>query len=139
MLKILCYKNQGIHWYPCHPTFLWKINFTLVRRLISALIWDISGQWNHSDGWDFREKQIVFSRFLTILRLVKFLKKLSKTIQILEKIKQHQNSFLIILLRNLSEIITFYYKVKKLFAIWPKNVIFFEKNKQRLYEFLRQK
>ena len=64
MLKILCYKNQGIHWYPCHPTFLWKINFTLVWRLISALIWDISGKWNHSDSRDFREKRIVFLRFL---------------------------------------------------------------------------
>ena len=65
MLKILCYKNEGIHWYPCHPTFLWKINFTLVWRLISALIRDISGQWNRSHGRDFREKRIVFSRFLT--------------------------------------------------------------------------
>ena len=62
---ILCYKNQGIHWYPCHPTFLWKINFTLVRRLILALNWDISGQWNHSDGRDYRQKRIVISRFLT--------------------------------------------------------------------------
>ena len=24
---ILCYKNQGIHWYPCHPTFLWNSIF----------------------------------------------------------------------------------------------------------------
>ena len=58
--QILCY------WYPCHPTFFWKINFTLKRRLISALIWDISGQWNRSDGQDFREKPIDFSRFLTL-------------------------------------------------------------------------
>ena len=65
MLKILFYKNQGIHWYPCHPTFLWKFNFTLVQRLISALIWDISGLWNPSDGRDFREKRIDMSRFLT--------------------------------------------------------------------------
>ena len=64
LLKILCYKNQGIHWYPCHPTFLWKINFTLEWRLISALIWDISGLWNLSDGRDCREKWIVISRFL---------------------------------------------------------------------------
>ena len=63
--QILCYKNQGIHWYHCNPTFLWKINFTLVRRLISALIWDISGLWNRSDSRDFREKRIVISRFLT--------------------------------------------------------------------------
>ena len=63
---ILCYKNQGIHWYHCNPTFLWKTNFRLVRRLISALIWDISGQWNRSDGQDFREKLIVFSRFLAL-------------------------------------------------------------------------
>ena len=62
--QILCYKNQGIHWYHCNPTFLWQINFTLVRRLISALIWDISGQWNRSDGRDFREKRIDISRFL---------------------------------------------------------------------------
>ena len=64
--QILCYKNQGIHWYHCNPTFLWKINFTLVRRLISALIWDISGLWNRSDSQDFREKRIVFSRFLAL-------------------------------------------------------------------------
>ena len=63
--QILCYKNQGIHWYHCNPTFLWKINFTLVRRLISALLWDISGLWNRSDGRDFREKLIDMSRFLT--------------------------------------------------------------------------
>ena len=65
--EILCYKNQGIHWYHCNPTFLWKINFTLVRRLILALIWDISGLGNRSesDGRDFREKRIGISRFLT--------------------------------------------------------------------------
>ena len=56
--------NQGIHWYHFNPTFLWKFNFTLVRRLISALIWDISGLWNRSDGRDYREKRIVISRFL---------------------------------------------------------------------------
>ena len=55
---------MGIHWYHCNPTFLWKIIFTLVRRLISALIWDIFGLWNSSDGRDYREKQIVISRFL---------------------------------------------------------------------------
>ena len=66
MLKILWHKNQGIHWYPWHPTFLWKINFTLVRRLISALIWDISGLRNRSDGQDFREKLIDISRFLAL-------------------------------------------------------------------------
>ena len=66
LLKILCYKNQGIHWYHCHPSFLWKINFRLVRRLISALIWDISGLWNRSDGQNFREKRIVFPRFLAL-------------------------------------------------------------------------
>ena len=64
--QILCYKNQGIHWYHCNPTFLWQINFTLVRRLISALIWDISGLWNRSDGRDFREKWIDISRFLAL-------------------------------------------------------------------------
>ena len=64
--QILCYKNQGIHWYHCNPTFLWQINFTLVRRLISALIWDISGLWNRSDGRDFREKRIDISRFLAL-------------------------------------------------------------------------
>ena len=64
MLEILCYKNRGIHWYPCHPTFLWKINFRLVWRLISALIWDSSGLGNPSDGRDFREKRIDMSRFL---------------------------------------------------------------------------
>ena len=37
----------------------------MVRRLISALIWDISGLWNSSDGRDYREKRIVISRFLT--------------------------------------------------------------------------
>ena len=62
--QILCYKNQGIHWYRCNPSFLWKINFTLVRRLISTLIWDISDLWNRSDGRDYREKRIVISRFL---------------------------------------------------------------------------
>ena len=56
----------GIHWYHCNPTFLWKINFTLVRRLIPALIWDISGLWNRSDGRDFREKRIDISRFLAL-------------------------------------------------------------------------
>ena len=64
--QILCYKNQGIHWYHCNPIFLWKINFTLVRRLISALIWDISGLSNRSDGRDYREKRIVISRFLAL-------------------------------------------------------------------------
>ena len=64
--QILCYKNQGIHWYHCNPTFLWQINFTLVRRLISALIWDISRLWNRSDGQDFREKRIDISRFLAL-------------------------------------------------------------------------
>ena len=61
--QILCYKigNPLISFY---PTFLWKINFTLVRRLISALIWDISGLGNRSDGRDFREKRIVISRSL---------------------------------------------------------------------------
>ena len=34
-------------------------------RLISALIWDISEQWNRSDGRNFREKRIDTSRFLT--------------------------------------------------------------------------
>ena len=47
-------------------TFLWKINFTLVRRLMSALIWDISGLWNRSDVPDYREKRIVISRFLAL-------------------------------------------------------------------------
>ena len=64
LAQILCYKKSGIHWYHWHPTFLWKFNFTLVRRLISALIWDISGLWNRLDGRDFREKRIVISRFL---------------------------------------------------------------------------
>ena len=64
--QILCYKNQGIHWYHCNPTFLRQINFTLVRRLISALNWDISGLWNRSDGRDFREKRIDISRFLAL-------------------------------------------------------------------------
>ena len=64
--QILCYENQGIHWYHCNPTFLWQINFRLVRRLISALIWDISGLWNRSDGRDFREKRIDISRFLAL-------------------------------------------------------------------------
>ena len=50
--QILCYKNQGIH-------------STLVQRLISALIWDISGLWNRSDSRDYREKRIAISRFLT--------------------------------------------------------------------------
>ena len=63
--QILCYQNQGIHWYHCNPTFLWKINFTLVRSLTSALIWEISGLWNRSDGRDYWEKRIVISRFLT--------------------------------------------------------------------------
>ena len=62
---MLCYKNQGIHWYPCHPTFLWTINFRLEWRLISAFIWDISGLGNPSDGRDFREIRIDMSRFLT--------------------------------------------------------------------------
>ena len=62
--QILCYKNQGIHWYHCNPTFLCQINFRLVRMLISALIWDISGLWNCSDGRDYREKRIAISRFL---------------------------------------------------------------------------
>ena len=62
---MLCYKNQGIHWYPCHPTFLWTINFRLEWRLISAFIWDISGLGNPSDGRDFREILIDMSRFLT--------------------------------------------------------------------------
>ena len=66
--QILCYKNQGIHWCHCNPTFLLKINFTLVRRLISALIWDISGIWNRSDSWDFREKRIDISRFLALCK-----------------------------------------------------------------------
>ena len=66
--QILCYKNQGIHWYHCNPTFLWQINFTLVWRLISALIWDISGLWNRSDGRDYREKRIVISRFLALYK-----------------------------------------------------------------------
>ena len=61
--QILCYKNQEIHWYHCNPTFLWQINFTLVRRLISALIWDISGLWNRSDGRNYREKRIVICHF----------------------------------------------------------------------------
>ena len=34
------------------------------ERLISALIWDIFGLWNRSDGRDYREKRIVISRFL---------------------------------------------------------------------------
>ena len=70
--QILCYKNQGIHWYPCHPTFLWKINFILVQRLISASIWDISGLWNRSHSWVFREKRIDISRFLALYILMHF-------------------------------------------------------------------
>ena len=54
-----------MHWYHYNPIFLWKFNFTLVRRLNSALIWDISGLWNRSDSRDFREKRIVISRFLS--------------------------------------------------------------------------
>ena len=61
--------KSGIHWYHCNPTYLWKFNFTLVRRQISALIWDISGPWNRSDGRDYREKQIVISRFLALYNL----------------------------------------------------------------------
>ena len=38
----------------------------LVRSRISALIWDISGLWNRSDGRDYREKRIVISRFLAL-------------------------------------------------------------------------
>ena len=57
---------MGIHWYHCNPTFLWKFNLTLVRRRISALIWDISGLRNRSDGGDYREKRIVISRFLAL-------------------------------------------------------------------------
>ena len=64
--QILCYKNQGIHWYHCNPTFLWQINFRLVWRLISALIWDISGLWNRSDCRNYREKRIAISRFLAL-------------------------------------------------------------------------
>ena len=71
--QILCYKNQGIHWYHCNPTFLWQINFRLVRRLISALIWDISGLWNRSDGRDYREKRIVISRFLVLYNRLEYL------------------------------------------------------------------
>ena len=71
--QIFCYKNQGIHWYHCNPTFLWQINFRLVRRLISALIWDISGLWNRSDGRDYREKRIAISRFLTPYIILGFL------------------------------------------------------------------
>ena len=66
--QILRYKNQGIHWYHCNPTFLWKISFTLVRSLISALIWDIFGLWNRSDCRDYREKRIVIWRFLTLYK-----------------------------------------------------------------------
>ena len=69
---------MGIHWYHCNPTFLWKFKFTLVRRLISALIWDISGLWNRSDGRDFREKRIVISRFLTPYMLLLYNSYLSK-------------------------------------------------------------
>ena len=57
--QILCYKKSGIHWYHCNPTFLWQ-------RLISALIRDISGLCNRSDGRDFREKRIGVSRFLML-------------------------------------------------------------------------
>ena len=83
MAQILCYKKSGIHWYHCNPTFLWKINFTLVRRLISALIWDISGLWNRSDGRDFREKRIVISRFLTPYIQIWFIKKFHQTTKLL--------------------------------------------------------
>ena len=38
----------------------------MVRRRISALIWDISGLWNPSDVQDYREKWIVISRFLEL-------------------------------------------------------------------------
>ena len=76
MAQILCYKKSGIHWYHCNPTFLWKINFTLVRRLISALIWDISGLWNRSDSRHYREKRIVISRFLAPYMLHIFYKPL---------------------------------------------------------------
>ena len=65
----LLWYQSGIHWYHCNPTFLWKFNFTLVRRLISALIWDISGLWNHSDCRDFREKRIDISRFLALYKV----------------------------------------------------------------------
>ena len=43
----------------------------LVRRLISALIWDISGLRNRSDGRDFKEKRIDISRFLALYILSK--------------------------------------------------------------------
>ena len=63
--QIFCYKNREsidiiaiLHFYK-------KIIFMLVRRLISALIWDISGLWNRSYGRDYREKRNVISRFLT--------------------------------------------------------------------------
>ena len=38
----------------------------LVRRRISALIWDMSGLWNRSDGRNYREKPIVNARFLAL-------------------------------------------------------------------------
>ena len=59
-VKLIFHKNVGLEWYQ------W-----IVQRRISALIWDISGLWNRSDGWDYKEKWIVISRFLVLYNLVK--------------------------------------------------------------------
>ena len=129
--QILCYKNQGIHWYPCHPTFLWKINFTLVWRLISALIWDISGQWNRSNGRDFREKLIDISRFLALyIPFVDHLWVVSPVLRVLEQLKylNFQQSFHVVQLGRPTHWASFYKlggkwicKEKKRFSMlsWP--------------------
>ena len=63
--QILCYKNQGIHWYHCNPTFLWKNQLHVGTKADLSFnlrhFWPI---WNRSDGRDYREKRIIISRFL---------------------------------------------------------------------------
>ena len=64
--QILCYKNQGIHWYHFNPTFLLKINFTLVRR--ADLSFNLRHFWPMKSVRRprFREKRIDISRFLAL-------------------------------------------------------------------------
>ena len=78
MLKILCYKNQGIHWYPCNPTFLSKINFTLVRRLISASIfWSMESfrqsRFQRKTDCFFKISDAIHSNYYTILVPLKWM------------------------------------------------------------------
>ena len=62
--KILCKIKLTKKIAEAAPHEIWILSLMRIYSMYG--IWDIYGQLNRSEGRDFREKRIVFSRFLTI-------------------------------------------------------------------------